>query len=134
MQLWDGYLDRAELGIVEATIPRLLLYLSQQLTEVSSPRQYLGCGRTSGRPYSPVRSQEGAEFLHSKSEWIVESVRTIFFNTLLSANSLSMVPIVCSSSASPNRGARLPDLYAYSPCRIVYVCEQTTPKKRSPQP
>ena len=62
MRLWDGYLDRAELGIVEATIPRSLLYLPQQVTEVSSPRRYLGRGHTSGRPYSPVQSQEGAEF------------------------------------------------------------------------
>ena len=62
VRLWDSYLDRAELGIVEATIPRSLLYLPQQLIEVSSPRRYLGCGRTSRRPYSPVQSQEGAEF------------------------------------------------------------------------
>ena len=83
MRRWDGYLDRAELGIVEATIPCSVLYLPQQLTEVSSPRRYLGRGCTSGRPYSPVRSQEGAEFLCSKLEWIVESVRTVFFNAVL---------------------------------------------------
>ena len=71
MRRWDGYLDRAELIIIEAMIPLSLVYLPQPLTVVSSPRQYLGCGHTSAQPYSPLRSYEGAQFLQMRVEFRV---------------------------------------------------------------
>ena len=99
---WDGYLDRTKLIIVEATIPLLLEYLPQPLTVVSSPRRYLGRGRTSARPYSPLRSHEGAHFCIANESGMRSQSVPFSSSHCCQTNPLCLLPIVCSLSVPLN--------------------------------